>query len=193
MPCRARRVTLQHCQPYEIQPRHWACQWAASMDRTFTRMSAPHLAQLRSAWHWRPLGWLVKPLDVLPLLLIALSGCGPGVVDGPFPIKDGYVFYETGGNGKTIEYLERNGGMRNVIPPRVDAYVVDGSEIVVARRPAKAELRHGVAEWVLLPTCEYWEINTGTHAVERVADASKWQRVQCDMGKSYGAQVERAR
>lgn len=135
----------------------------------------------------------MKSLHILPLLLVVLVGCGPGATDGAHPIKDGYLFYETGGNGKTIEFEQNGGEMRNVVPQRVDAYVVDGKKIVVARRPARGAMRGDIADWKLSSICEYWIIDTESHAVEQIADASKWPGVRCDMGRTYGAQVERAR
>lgn len=122
----------------------------------------------------------MKRLRVMPLLLLSLSACGPSVIDGTYPIKGGYLFYETGGNGKTIEYEEPHGEMRNIVPQRVDAYVEAGRKIIVARRPAEPVTRNGIADWKLLPTCEYWMIDTQTHAVEQIADANKWPSVRCN-------------
>lgn len=127
------------------------------------------------------------------LLTLTITACGPGVTDGAYPIAKDYLFYDTGSNGKTIRYEERKDWSRTVIPERVDAYVLDGKKIIAARRPAEGVMRGSIADWKLLSTCEYWMIDTETHAVEKIADASKWPSVQCDMGKTYGAQVERAR
>ena len=122
-----------------------------------------------------------------------MTGCGPGVTDGAYPISKGYLFYDSGSNGKTIRYEERKDWSHTVISERVDAYILDGNKIIVARRPAEGVMRGEIADWTLLSICEYWMIDTETHAVEQIADASKWPTIRCDMGKTYGAVVERAR
>lgn len=108
------------------------------------------------------------------------TACGPGNIDGAYPIKNGYLFYETGGNGKTIRYEEQRGWSVMVVPERVDAYEVDGDQIVVARRPADVVVVDGVADWRLGALCEYWSIDTKSHAVRRIADVSKWPSVRCN-------------
>ena len=135
----------------------------------------------------------MKPVYLLPLLIFAVSGCGPGVADGAYPISNGYVFYETGGNGKTIEYEERKDWTRTIVSVRVDAYILDGNKIIVARRPADTIERDGMSRWKLSSTCEYWMVDTVTHAVEQITDVTQWPSVRCDMGKTYGAEVERGK
>lgn len=135
----------------------------------------------------------MKLLHASSLLFVVLAGCGPGVTDGAYPIRNGYLFYETGGNGKTIRFEERKDWSVTVVSERVDAYVMDGKKIIVARRPAGTYMRGEIADWTLASTCEYWMIDTETHMVERITDASKWPSVRCDMGRTYGAMVERAR
>ena len=130
----------------------------------------------------------------LSLMMVSLvSGCGPGVTDGELPISNGYVLSDAGGNEKAISYVydEKLGPF--VIDARVDSYVVDGKKIIVARRPAESVMHNGITDVKLLSTCEYWMIDTETHAVEQITDASKWPSIRCDMGKTYGALVERAR
>jgi hypothetical protein len=119
-----------------------------------------------------------------------LYGCGPGVADGAYRIEGGYVFYETGGNGKTIRFEERKDWYTGVIPERVDAYVLDGKRILVARRPAEITNFAGLTDWKLSPVCEYWTIDTETHSIEQITDAPNWNNVSCDMGKTYGAPEE---
>ncbi|MCZ2155444.1 MAG: hypothetical protein LC114_16340 [Bryobacterales bacterium] len=132
----------------------------------------------------------MKPFHALSLLIIVASGCGPGVTDGAYPISKGYLFYDTGSNGKTIRYEERRDWSTTIVSERVDAYVLDGHRIIIARRPAEAMMRDGIADWKLSSMCEYWIIDVETHAVEQIADASKWPSVRCDMGNAYGATVE---
>lgn len=122
----------------------------------------------------------MKVIHALPLLIMLVTGCGPGMTDGAYPIKDGYLLYDTGTNGKTIEYKDKKGVMNNVVRERADSYIVDGNKIIVARRPAEIVMRGGIADWKVSPTCEYWMINTETHAVEQIADASKWSTVRCN-------------
>jgi hypothetical protein len=122
-----------------------------------------------------------------------LAGCGPGVTDGEISISDGYALSDAGGNEKMIVYREGKKLGNIVIDARVDDYFVDGKKIIVARRPAETVMRNGIADVKLLSTCEYSMIDTESRSVEKIADVSKWPSVQCDMGKTYGAQVERAR
>lgn len=132
----------------------------------------------------RALSWMMASL---------VYGCGPGVTDGEVPLSNGYVLSDAGGNEKAISYVYGKKLGPFVIDARVDSYVVDGKKIIVARRPAESVMRNGVTDVKLLSTCEYWTIDTETHAVEQIADASKWPSIRCDMGKTYGALVERAR
>jgi hypothetical protein len=119
----------------------------------------------------------MKLLRVSPLIFVVLAGCGPG--DGDIPISKGYVLFDPGGVGRMISYRGDKRPNEVVIDPRVDTYIVDGEKIIVARRPLTA-INHGVTtDWKLLPTCEYWMIDTETHAVEEITDASKWPSVRC--------------
>lgn len=121
----------------------------------------------------------MKSTRATPLLCLLLFGCGPGVSDGAYTIKNGYLFYETGGNGRTIRFEEGSDWSRTVVPERVDSYVVDGALIIVARRPADIVMRNGIADWELHAVCEYWKIDTQTHEVEQISDASEWPTVRC--------------
>lgn len=112
-------------------------------------------------------------------LVLVVSGCGPGATDGAYAISNGYLFYDTGGNGKTIRREERKGWSVTVIPERVDAYLLDGKHIIVARRPAEAATRGQNADWKLEATCEYWMIDTETHDVKSISDAGRWPSVVC--------------
>jgi hypothetical protein len=113
------------------------------------------------------------------------------MTDGQFSISNGYAFSDAGGNGRMIVTKSKGKQLGEiVIDARVDAYVVDGNKIIVARRPAGTYMRGEIADWALASTCEYWMIDTETHAVGQIADASKWPSVRCDMGKTYGAKVE---
>jgi hypothetical protein len=124
------------------------------------------------------------------LWMLLLTACGPSVADGVFPIKNGYVYSDSGGNGKAINFQERKDWYVGVIDARVDAYVLDGIRIIVARRPAQTVMLNGIANDKLSRTCEYWMINTETRAVTQISDASNWPSVRCDMYKNYGAIVE---
>lgn len=125
------------------------------------------------------------------LVVTLLSGCGSGSTDGEFPISDGYVLSDAGGNEKAIAYLDGRTLGPFVIDARVDSYIVDGRKIIVARRPVETVMRNGIADVVLSSTCEFWVIDTETHAVQQISDASEWPNVRCDMGNTYGAIVER--
>lgn len=115
----------------------------------------------------------------LLLLVFILAGCGPGVSDGEFPISKGYAFFDPGGDGTMITYTKGKGSVEVVIDPRVDSYIVDENKIIIARHPLEAVDRGEVTDWKLLPTCEYWAIDTETHAVGKISDVSKWPKVQC--------------
>jgi hypothetical protein len=133
----------------------------------------------------------MKIANALLLSLLALAGCGPGGTDGEFSISNGYALSDSGGNEKMIVYRKGNEHVKIVVDARVDNYVVDGQKIIAARRPAETVMRNGIADVKLSPTCEYWMIDIETHAVEQITDASKWPSVRCDMGKTYGAMVEK--
>ena len=135
----------------------------------------------------------MKLLHASTLLFVVLAGCGPGVTDGEFSIANGYALSDAGGNEKMIVHREGNKLGEIIVDARVDNYVVDGRKIIIARRPAETMMRDGIAEVKLLSTCEYWVIDTDTHAVAQIADANKWPSVRCDMGKTYGAMVERGK
>jgi hypothetical protein len=127
----------------------------------------------------------VMKIHVSLLSLLSLAGCGPGVTDGEFSISNGYAFFDPGGVGRMITYENDEGSREVVIDPRVDSYVLDGQNIVVARRPWMDEMRGNVASGKLSQNCEYWIINTATHSVARLEDNKKWPELKCDPAVTY--------
>jgi hypothetical protein len=125
-------------------------------------------------------------------MVALLSGCGSGSTDGEFPISNGYVLSDAGGNERAIAYVSGRTLGPFIIDARVDSYFVDGKRIIVARRPVETVMRNGIADVRLSPACEYWMIDTETHAVKQITDASRWPVVRCDMGRTYGATEGRA-
>jgi hypothetical protein len=122
---------------------------------------------------------------LLALLSLVTASCNSGVADGVTAISDGYVFYDTGSNGRSIRYEENIGWYVAVIDERVDNYVVEGDRILVARRPAKVVTDNDVARWELSPTCEYWEIELPTRVVRRLPDGSPSPSLRCNPRDFY--------
>lgn len=118
-------------------------------------------------------------LLVLVPMGLAFASCSPGVVDGTESIAQGYFLADTGGNGRTIEYHDARRAPRTVIGARVETYSKQGAVIVVARRPALVVMKDGSAEWQVSPACEYWIIDTTTHAVRVTTDALEYDIVRC--------------
>jgi hypothetical protein len=118
-----------------------------------------------------------------PVLLLCLAaivtGCGPGVTDGAYPIADGYLFYDTGGHGKTIRYGTRESSV-TVVPERVDSYARIGDRLIVARRPAGSIHRGGSVDWQIEPTCEVWIIDLKTRDVQLHSATDDWPQVTCN-------------
>jgi len=80
------------------------------------------------------------------------------MLDGETPIANGYSLSDSGGAGRVI--VVRGNGRKFegiVVDFRVDAYVLDGDRLVVARRPAyTVPLSNGSLELKLDPN-----VNTG--------------------------------
>jgi hypothetical protein len=94
---------------------------------------------------------------------------GPGNADYAVAILGGYEFDDAGGYEKAIVYRGGAGPPTIVVDARVDAYEVVGNRIFVARRPRIVELAaDGAPNSRLLPTCEYWVVDTKTRDVYQV-------------------------
>lgn len=115
------------------------------------------------------------------LISTAIAGCGPGAFDGQYEIAGGYALFETSSDGRSIVYRRPDtGSVETVVSPRIDAYVLDGDEIIVARRPAETRWRGQIPELKLLNGCEYWVIHVRTHTVARIPDANRWPGIRCE-------------
>lgn len=116
---------------------------------------------------------------VVVLVGLTLTSCGPGVVDGTESIGNGYFLADTGGNGRTIEFHGEGEKPRTIIEPRVEGYARQGPIIVAARRPASVVIQNGSAEWQVSQVCEYWIVDTTTHAARVTTDEREYGSVRC--------------
>ena len=66
-----------------------------------------------------------------------------------------------------------------VVDARVDNYVLDGTKIIVARRPAETVMRNRIVGLELSPICEYWMIDTETNVIQQMTNADRWPSVRC--------------
>ena len=125
---------------------------------------------------------------LVPAFSLTLSACGPGLVDGEFPIRGafnfaklgGYFVSDAGGNERFIVYREIGRPAKIVIDARVDSYLVDERLLVVARRPAESVSRDGITDVEMLPICEFWAIDLDSHHVQRIPpDDNRWPSIRC--------------
>lgn len=116
---------------------------------------------------------------VLTLLVVA---CGAGISDRDYPIASGYYLSDAGGNNKMIIFKGATMAESSiVIDARVDKYVVDGSKIIVARRPwLPVERKNGAMSAELSPECQYWVINRETKAVTQLKSNNRHPDVRCE-------------
>ena len=111
---------------------------------------------------------------------VAMTACGPGVVDTTYPILNGYVFSDAGGPEKAIIYRGDAVPKGIVIDARVDKYRVVDNRIIVARRPEVLSKGTNPVTTKLSDTCEHWVIDTQTHAATRVDDKSPDAQLSCN-------------
>jgi hypothetical protein len=111
-----------------------------------------------------------------------MAGCGAGVSNGEFSIIGKYKFSDSGGDGKMV--IRRDSWWRMgqiVVSPKVVSYAVHGKDIIVARRPLRSVWHKGIITGVeVLPTCEFWLIDTVVETTMRVNNGGRWPDVSCE-------------
>lgn len=120
----------------------------------------------------------LKSLILAALTLLTLSACGPGVVDGKYPIINGYYYYDAGGWNKTIVYIDAKNKMTMVLDARLDRYRVIGNTIVVAMRPV-VDTNTNPIDVKVSNSCQHWLINTITHKVTKIDKSSAGNELSC--------------
>ena len=60
----------------------------------------------------------------------------------------------------------------------IGAYVVDGTDIILARHPFEIVQKDHSSEW-LSPGCEYEKLVTTQHQIVAITDVSCWPKIQC--------------
>jgi hypothetical protein len=115
----------------------------------------------------------------LSVLVLLLTSCGPGVVDGVESIGNGYFLADTGRDSRFIEFHGKNKNPIMVIGPRVEAYVQRGSTILVARRPATTVNSDGYLRSQISSKCEYLLIDTATHTIRVTTKEDEYSPVSC--------------
>jgi len=105
----------------------------------------------------------------LLLYLIAGSILGPGIRDYKKEILNDYEFSDAGGYEKMIIYSGKERRRGIVIDAQVDAYRVEGANILVAVTPRLIiEGDDKVLRTRLADKCEYWQIDTVAHVVRPI-------------------------
>lgn len=117
---------------------------------------------------------MVVIVGVLFLLLIALASnfLGPGISDYSESIINGYSYNDAGHFERTIVYTDGQGSSSIVVNARVDDYLVNGDELVVARRPREVYDEGGVTNSRLSGNCEFLLVDTVKHTVIAIAKPS---------------------
>ena len=112
---------------------------------------------------------VVTILASLLLYLITGGILGPGIRDYKEEILNDYEFSDAGGYEKMIIYNRKGRRQGIVIDAQVDAYRVEGSDILVAVTPRLIfEGDDKVLRTRLADKCEYWKIDTVTHVVSQI-------------------------
>jgi hypothetical protein len=121
--------------------------------------------------------------DRLPLVLaaLALSACGAGMFDHTTRIIGDYLYADAGGDGRAVVRFQEGIGETIVISPRVDKIELDGTRILIARRPRTSIPGPGGSTSRLEPTCEYWYIDSRTHEIGQFDPGNKWPTLKCRM------------
>lgn len=116
---------------------------------------------------------IVTILAVLAgLFVLAIIFSSRGARDFEESIINDYEYSDAGGYEKTIVYSGNERSQEIIIDSRVDEYRVEGDKLWVARRPRVSDLAaDGALDSRLLPTCEYWVIDTKTHKVEKTSNS----------------------
>lgn len=147
------------------------------LGRTAEKPLAPHGTIL-----WHSVGDRAVKAVLFPIAVgLFASACGPGVADIAYRITDDYFYSDTGATEKMIVYRGNAVPRGIVIDARVDEYRVDRHRIVVARRPRLVTAQRNQSTTTSLSnTCEHWVIDTLTHQVTQVTDASLDAKLPCN-------------
>lgn len=117
---------------------------------------------------------VIRPLLIglsILLVVLLLGGrfLGPGVGDGATSIAAGYVYDDAGGYEKAIVYRGPDRVHTVVVDARVDEYRIDGTTLLVARRPrVTKQANDDTVDTSLLSVCEFWAIDLETHRVKKI-------------------------
>jgi hypothetical protein len=122
----------------------------------------------------------MRALLFLLVTSLLVSACGPGVTDTTYRIADEYFYSDAGGLEKMIIYRGTEANRGIVIDARVDRYRVEGSRIVVARRPRLISEGGGISTTSLSSTCEHWVIDMPTHQVAQIPDTAPEAQLTCN-------------
>jgi len=108
-------------------------------------------------------------VSLLLLYLLASGILGPGIRDYEEEILNDYKYSDAGGYEKMIVYDGKKRRRGIVIDAQVDAYRVEGTNILVAVTPRliyKGD--DNVVRTRLADKCEYWQIDTVAHVVRQI-------------------------
>jgi hypothetical protein len=112
---------------------------------------------------------------LVAILIGVLVGCGPAVTDGRYQIAgaEGYFFVDAGGNEKVVARVLSTGQSKIIVSARVDAYIVQGTQIIVAQSPRVIESDgSGSLSGRIASICEYWAIDQSTGETQKIKKPS---------------------
>lgn len=100
------------------------------------------------------------------LFLLFITGCKG---DGATSIINGYQIVYISNDSILIDYAGADNKDKVTLEARIDAYKVEGDKILVARTPQEVyKNERGNSDYRMLPTCEYWIIDTKKHTLNKV-------------------------
>ncbi|ALU43682.1 hypothetical protein [Pseudoalteromonas rubra] len=114
------------------------------------------------------------------LLVLLLSGCGPGLKDGMTHIKNGYYFAFMGADQNIIYYEgnEREEGV--IIDSMVTQFLMVDEVLYLSRRSLIYDFANGLRSLSGKGNCQYYAIDTDTHKIsgpfskEQVIEMKDW-------------------